>query len=114
MADSDFKRGDWEGDEDILNNPDRLRQYVKELTQLMEMPGKKYLDKLLVNRYHGLMAGLVGTPLQTLDGALAQEYFKGQAYECLYQQQLCEHLIASFKERIQEISYQEEDENGGT
>jgi len=114
LADKEFKVGEWEGDPDILNNPDRMRQHVRELTQLLESPGKKYLDKLLLNRYHGLMAGLAGTPLSSLDAALAQEYVKGQAYECLYQHQLCEGLIASFKEHINELTYTEEDEDGRT
>lgn len=101
----------WEGDEEILNNPDRLRQYLDDLTKLVEAPGKKYLDRLLRLRYDGIMAGLAGSPLQTLDGALAQEYYKGQAFECLNQQQMCENLIALFKERIHELTF-EEDEDG--
>lgn len=103
MGDKEFKVGDWEGDDDVLNNPDRLLQYVDDLTKLLEMPGKKYLDKLLRHRYDGFMASLAGAPLQSLDAALAQEYFKGQAYECLYQHGLAEGLIAAFKERIAEL-----------
>lgn len=105
---------DWVGPDDDLSNLDRMRQLRDALTQIKDTEGKKYLDKILRHRYHGIMAGLTAAPLQSLDGALAQEYFKGQAYECLYQENLCENLIASFDEAIEELklAQMEEYEDG--
>lgn len=96
-----FDPQEWLGHDEDINNIDRLRQIREDLTKIRDSPGKKYLDKVLRTRYHGLMAGLAGSPLQSLDAALGQEYIKGQAFECLYQEQLCEHLVAYFDEAIQ-------------
>lgn len=102
MADSQKAR-DWLGEDEILENPDALRRYIDDLTKLRDMPGKKYLDKLLRHRYDGIMAGLAGQRLQSLDETLGQEYDKGRAMECLYQHELCEGLLAYFKEHLEHL-----------
>lgn len=102
MADSQKAR-DWAGEDEVLNNPDALRRYIDDLTKLRDMPGKIYLDKLLRHRYDGIMAGLAGQRLQSLDESLGQEYDKGRAMECLYQRGLCETLIEYFKEHLEDL-----------
>lgn len=94
---------------------ERCRQILDDLTKIVDTPGKKYLDKLLTLRYHGIMAELVNAPLKSIDGTLAQEYDKGRAVECLYQTGLCEGLIAYFREEVARLqAYREaEDEFDG-
>jgi len=108
-----FIAEDWIGPDD--DNLDKLRNLRDELKKLAQMPGKIYLDKLLRLRYDGLMAGIAATPLSGVDAAFAQEYIKGQAAECLIQQQVLEGLIASFSDRIDTLqeaeSFEEEEES---
>jgi hypothetical protein len=96
----DEKNTDWLGDAELINDIGRLRQIVKDLTDLQLSPGKIYLDKYLRHQYHGIMAGIAGSPLNRLDDALSQEYNKGRAFENIQHEFIVPNLIAMFKERI--------------
>jgi len=105
--------GDWLGPEEDITNVERLRQICDDLTKLQEAPGKKYLDKYFRGQYNLIMAGMAGSPLSSLDGALAQEYLKGQALANLMFSEIVPDLISMFKEQIEYLlqnSYNEEDD----
>lgn len=102
-----YKTEDWEGQGH--DNLDRLRQLKKELTDLQQSGGKKYLDEILRARYHSIMAGIAGAPLATLDDALAQEYNKGQAYACLFLSELVPALLQDFSEQITNLMHEEKE-----
>lgn len=90
----------WMGNEEEINNPDLLIRIVNDLTELQNSGGKKYLDKFLRHQYDLIMAGIAGSPLASLDQALAQEYEKGRAVENLQFEFIVPNLIESFKEQI--------------
>lgn len=103
--------GDWVNLDPEEMSIERCRQILDDLTKIVDTPGKKYLDKLLTLRYHGIMAELVSSPVTTIDGTLAQEYDKGRAIECLYQQGLCEGLIANFRDALERLQAQQQAED---
>jgi len=107
----DFKQDDWVGPEDLTQDIGSLRKILKDLTQIQGQDGKIFLDKLLKARYDGIMAGIAMAPLPNLDAALAQEYAKGRAVECLYQMELVNGLIATYKETIDELQHRLNEEN---
>lgn len=47
------------------------------------------------------MAGIAGTPLASLDAALAQEFEKGRAFENFQFIYVVDNLIAAFSEQIE-------------
>lgn len=106
----DFNKDDWIGPEDLVGDISTLRQIKENLTQLQGLDGKIFLDKLLERRYNGIMAGIAMAPLPNLDAALAQEYEKGRAIECIYQMGLIENLIAVYTEQIETLQQQQNEE----
>lgn len=69
----------WFEDEDVSQAPDILQ----ELQVLVESPGWAIVSRILGAQAEYRLNMLVGTPLKGLDGALEQEYVKGEAAQLL-------------------------------
>jgi hypothetical protein len=69
----------WFEDEDLAGAPDLLEQ----LKKLEASEGWKVVSRILDQQAQYRLNTLVATPLKSLDGALEQEYMKGEAEQLL-------------------------------
>jgi len=69
----------WFEQEDVAAAPDILQS----LQELVTHPGWAVISRILDAQAEYRMNMLVGTPLKGLDGALEQEYIKGEAAQLL-------------------------------
>jgi len=105
---TDKKQLSWFEDEEVANAPNMLLQ----LKQLEDSPGWKIISNVLDQQAQYRLNMLVATPLKSLDGALEQEYIKGEAEQLLTLRGLPTVLIEELGKVVKEMK--EEDARGST